>query len=486
MADPAPSSGLSRRLFLGTLGAAGLAGAGLLWRHRPKRWRSGFTIHLLPLQEASGSPHKLIGLQRILQIHLASLGPGFVVSLSNPETELPQKKRAFRLQIKPSRHGDDLRLDYRWQRAGGPWNEVQGHPLPPNQAVAAFLASLPEPAPLDEHGLLLPQDPALAWELIELAQIQMSFSMVPGMRERIEAVVAEAPGSALAWCIFGHLAYLEIQNRRNWSAEDRALAESCMKRAIQLLPGMPFAAGELSQMLSDFGENQASLTVLAKALRLHPHSEILLRRLAYSARNAGLMEVAHRAAQKREVRMGRPQGIENTWLYLGDYQRFEQAIQREGESEGWIPAHRFYMAYSALAQGDRERALSFLRMAPVVRQGHRFRELEYLLLNLLEGNTAESMEVMERLVQNHLSNRTPDGEFILKLAELMALHGKDHRALDLAVRAASHGFWCVEWYERSPFLGPVRHFLRYQALLHTLRERQAPVLRDFPPSAFGL
>ena len=106
-------------------------------------------------------------------------------------------------------------------------------------------------------------------------------------------------------------------------------------------------------------------------------------------------------------------------------------------------------------------------------------------MTFLEGRMEESLEALERLVQQHLALRTPDGEFILKLAELMALHGKEGRALDLAVRASSHGFLCVQWYEQSPFLATIRAYPRFQAMLDGVRERQALLTERFSLSAFG-
>jgi len=478
---------MTRRAMLGVgcLGVAGLVGGGYLWQHRPIRWRRGFTVHLLPPDAPTGEPRFLRGLQWVIQAHLATLAPACVASVPHPDIPLPAKRSAFQLQLRPSRQGDLLCLGFRWRRAGGAWTEVSGKPDAPAQAVSAFLAALPEHVEQDREARLLPRSPELAWELFDLAPIRVPLSETFGLRARLDRLVAQAPECATAWCILGRATYHELLLRRDWTPEERALAEVCMNRALGLVPGMPVAAGELAQMLSDFGENGAALAVLSRAIRIHPHSEMLLNRLAYSARNAGLLDVAHRALLERETWMGHLGGIENTLLYLGEIGRFEEGILMQVQNEGWNSARRFYMGYAALVRGDRDEALRRLREAKGEWSDTRFGDTGFTLWTFLEGRTQESLEALEKLVQQNLTIRTPDGEFILKLAELMALHGKENRAIDLAVRAASHGFGCVQWYERSPLLAPIRVFLRFQALLHTLRERQASQADHFPPSAFG-
>lgn len=484
MADLPPR--VSRRALLGGLGLVAATGAGLLWHQRPRAWRPGYTLQLLP---SLGSPnlHRLLwGLQWVIQAHVEALAPACFIKIPNPEIPFPAHRPSLQLQLQPERRGDHLSLGFRFRRADSRWQEIPGKTLPPRQALNALLAALPEPCAPDRQSRLLPPSETLTWELLELASIRPRLSDVPELKGRLENLVQAAPDCALAWSLQGSATYQDLFARVDWRAEDRAQAEHALQRALTLLPGLPFAAAEIALLHSDFGEHRAALSVLADALAIHPNSDLLLRRLAYTARNGGLLDLAHRACLKREACVGYLSGIENTHLYRGELAHFEAGVTFQAQREGMEPSLRFYLGYTSLLRGDRNEALRRLENTSLPWGESRFGQLGYALWTFLSGQPTLSRTALDRLVQQHLKLRAPDGEFILKLAELMALHDEPNLALDLCVRAGSHGFGCLAWYEQSPFLAPLRGMLKFQALLQTLRERQVALADPFPAKRFGL
>ncbi|MDP2877840.1 MAG: hypothetical protein Q8O00_16745, partial [Holophaga sp.] len=408
-------STLTRRALLGALGIAGLAGAGLLWTQRPSRWRESIIIHLLPQDAPAGF---LPGLHWIAQSYLETLAPATVIRIPHPDWPFPTSQRAFQLQFRPSRQGDFLCLSFRWRRGGEAWHDVPGIPAPPAEAMTTFLNALPETFGSEPHGRLLPRSLDLSWELLNLPTIWTRLSSSPDFRPRLDRLIAQAPECALGWCLLGCAAYQEVVTKPDWIPEDRALAEHALNRALSLVPGLPFAAGDLSQMMSDFGKNGPAMEILAKAIRIHAHSGLLLKRIAYCARNAGLLDVAKAAALKHDRQTGHEGGVENTFLYIGDFKHFEAWILTAVQSrDAWSPPLRFYMGYSAMVQGNKNEALRRLREAGDNWSQARFGRMGFALMTLLEGRMEESLEALESLVQQHLALRAPDGEFILKLAE---------------------------------------------------------------------
>ncbi len=484
--DPsAPYNLWTRRAWIGGMGLAALAGAGLAWHLRPDRFRQGFTVHLLPPDSPEGPQRYQVGLQWCLQVHLSTLAPACVIPVRNPEARLPQGRSAFQLQLRPSRHGDRLALGFRWRRSGTPWVTQEGSPELPRISLAALLQALPEPVAPDREARLLPRDPDSAWTLFETAP-SSSGGLTNTARSRLERLLADEPRCAAAWCVLGAAGFQDLLNTSTWIPADRERTEAHFRRALAIVPGLPQAAGDLSQFLSDLGDHTGALEELASAIRIRPHAELLLRRLAYSARNAGLLPLAQRAVLELEARTGHLSGIENTLLYLGELDRFEAGIRAQGEEVGWHPSHRFYLGYAALIRGNALESSRRLYGTEGTWGGTRFGRLGFVLWAYLEGRIPESRDTLEGLVREHLALRAPDGEFIIKLAELMQLLGDSSRALDLVFQAASSGFTCVQWYEQSPFLAPIRPLPRFQALLFTLRERQAQNARRFPPGHFSL
>ena len=76
------------------------------------------------------------------------------------------------------------------------------------------------------------------------------------------------------------------------------------------------------------------------------------------------------------------------------------------------------------------------------------------------------------------------GEWTFKEAEAYALLGDPDRAMECATRAFVQGFSCATWYETSPFLASVRKHPRWPSLHRNVRERQAELEAEFPPTTF--
>jgi len=471
--------------------AAALLLGWFLLPQAPLRWLPAVDVQLSIAPDPEGSldqTHRS-GLQALVQ-DLLEGQRGAAVTRTETTHDLRHRTEVpiYHLELNPRRRGNDLVMDFRWRKGSGPWQEVRREPAPPREALERFRRGLPFWVRPNSRDLLLPGDPADAWTLIELNGRTVGDPARPDFQQLAGALAQRHPDCATAWWTLGRAALVDLIIRANRMPESRETAFRALERCLDLSPTHAAAQAYLAQGYTDLGEPSRGLAVLARALRRQPRVTILLQQVAYSARCAGLLDLARRAIDRRRETVPIPLGIENALLYSGAWNDFEAQLLAEVEAQGWrAPSQRFYWGYVTLLRGDR--ALAARRFPPPPGQGwspYRFGRLGRLFLDLCEDRHDSARLLLGDLLKDHQALRAPDGEYTLKLAEAAALLGERELALDLAGLAATHGFGCVAWYERSPLLAPLRSAPRYQDLLRNLRQRQADLQRRFPPEAFGL
>jgi len=382
------------------------------------------------------------------------------------------------------REGSDLELRIRRQDAEGRTSLLLSQGLP-QKSFQRLLAQMNLASPALDR--LVPVEPDAFWDLAEL--------MGPFIFPELKAKQAQAQALAqrIPQCAAAHyrVAYFSLRLLIvEASTVDGALTlcEQAFQRALELLPGYPRAMYQLVRFKTDVGSFQESLTLGLEFRRRYPRSPLAHGCLIYSARNAGLLEGALRALREREKLTGGfdadPGLAENTYLYLGDLDRFEQSLN-SGNTAVFSPVRHFYRGYLALLRGNRAEALRLFRETQqqpgVVNQ---FEQLAHAYELALSDRRGEALVQLRQLRTSRTSLRIPDGEFTFKLAEALAFMGQDNEAMDCANRAFAQGFGCTRWYEQSPLLAPIRLLPRWSALHQHLKERQAYLEQSFPASRF--
>ncbi|BDU74698.1 tetratricopeptide repeat protein [Mesoterricola silvestris] len=366
------------------------------------------------------------------------------------------------------------------QRAGDVWAET------PAGAVGAALGWLG----LEDgaRGALLPRDPAAFWELARMT-VSRPQGPIQGDLEVCAGILAREPGCAEAWLARARLLNNHIldDNRAPANLQDRC--EQDYLTALALAPDCPRAATLFGRFRTEIGNQRAALDLLLGAVRRSPKAPRLYEAVAYAARSAGLLEGASRALARRDALSGPSRGeaeiTENTYLYLGDLDRFE-AVLGPGSSAQPDTLRDFYRGYVRLLRGDPPGAAGHFRRAAFTPGGNRaFMDLAGVYVLALDGRRDEALDVLRRLWAERVPIRIPDGEFTFKLAEAFGYLGSPSEAQDVANRAFAQGFGCLRWYEHSPFLACARGTLRWAALEQHLKERLALMEASYPRKKFN-
>ncbi|HJW08778.1 MAG TPA: tetratricopeptide repeat protein [Holophagaceae bacterium] len=473
-------------LVLLALGAAGLL---LVLRFRgpgvgkPK----GPRVMLQVEPDPSLSPAAARGLDLLLHDHLELHGTCTVMPwMADGDRRLAAVERAGVLQLRlhPRRSGDDLALESAWSlRRAGAWthhSSAAAEPLAALEALGGFLPTLRLRAPDEAYA---PRGPGF-WALSEAIGLgRMKTDDAQALRLARQSA-ASAPRCATA------RATLALALLRSGVEDPGHPAEMLeeLEEALRLSPGHPRISYVAASILVEMGRHRDALELLRPAVAAHPDLPDPLQGVVYAARTSGLLDLAGRAHRAEErLLLGPPPRLPLlVLLYRREFIAFERHC-REGESQSPTLAH-FYLGYLALARGATPEAKAELRQAwhPVDPGWEEIGSRARIWSLHLDGRRDEALAALADLERQRAGARAPDGEFTFMLAEAHGLLGDPDGALDQAQRALAQGFACTDWFERSPFLEPMRRHPRWFALRDHLQARQKLLEERFTPESFGL
>ncbi|HJU83709.1 MAG TPA: hypothetical protein VJ600_05840 [Holophagaceae bacterium] len=417
-----------------------------------------------------------------------------VVDQVPPEALRDMETRDLLFRLSGRREGDALALELLWTTAGEernhrPWRKVALPAAPPDQVLARLMRSWPLPRVSYDVRALAPRDPGRFWGLLQAMSVTDDRAAL-GFIQASRDLAAAEPKCAAAWTNLGEQLYrsLWISTGEAGSLPQNQALEA-FDQALGLVPGYPRAAFLRGMMETDVGNQREALRGLVLARRRRPWVPDLYSGLAYAGRTSGLLDGALAAYSVRSELIKpfpAPSGwfAENTLLYTGRWDAFEQSLQAGAGSET-DPVFLFYRGYLRLLRKDPEGALGFFVKGAENRETSMpFRELCEVYAVALEGRPDQALALLKTFDRSRGSLRIPDGELTFKIAEAYAYLDRQDLALDSAGRAFAQGFGCTRWYETSPIFAPARQHPRWTALHQHLQERQALLEKAFDPTDF--
>ena len=472
------------------------AGGALLWltggplRSRPVRV---LLVVPEPAPEAGVSHYQARALSLLFQDGLEAR-PETAVTLATAMPQRPEgilrREPWLLVRILPRRQQDRLGLSLEWawssslSRGSRAWDRAEFAGSSPKEVFRQALAALPVHQGAAQVDALLPGSAGCFWELVQADTLRLQNDGREQAIALARSVTQREPEGAEGWFILGRLLYRGLLDVPEASTPDRLdEAEACFRMGLGLVPDHPKGVFQLTQLETNEGEHREALEDLLEALQRRPRNPLLLAGLVYSARNAGLLELAQEASLRRDrwsFPEVQPLGIEFLALYRGDQARFEATLQDQ-------PGHlrsvvqRFFKGYLALMRQDRRAAIEAFASAEAVPRGYpQYVRLARGFRLGAQGEPKEAGAALRALELDRVGLRVPDGEFTLRLAEGFVLAGEKDHAMELAERAFAQGFGAAAWYEASPFLGPLRQSPRWKSLLQHVRERQELLKARFP------
>ncbi len=410
--------------------------------------------------------------------HLEVLGGYCVLEGLPPEAALPQG--ALRLSARATFWDGHLRLEPAWSGPGAP--DPRRSPAgTPDWAISELLAPLGVPAA--QPGLLRPEDPAACMELASLLGLPVTEDPVDPTA-RFARLAQRFPGCATVhFGLAGSLYIGSITHPGERSGGQRR-CEEAFQQAMALWPHMPRGIRTYAFFATDTGRGREALEASLACAKAYPGSANAAVSVAYPSRVSGLLDLSERSMQRQGRLTGLPRimhtAADNTRLYRGDIPGFIASLDlpQPGSQAALLD---FYRGYARLLTGDRAGALPYFQRGmdgDTAIPG--FRPLSRVYALALEGREAEALRELEGLAESRPMVQVLDGEFTFKVAEAWGFLGRDKEAVEFANRAATQGFFCLRWYEATPFLAGARKLPYWATLRRHLEERQRALETQFP------
>lgn len=371
------------------------------------------------------------------------------------------------------RAGEQLRVSTQLTEAPAGtllWSQTSQVPLGDifqvqDELTHRIVGSLSLPLSAREHRMLKRDVPssAKAYEFFLRAnQLSHDSKQWDVARDLYLKCLEEDPRYAPAWARLGRIHH--VMGKYSGEREGLERAEAAFRRALEINPDLAVAHKLYAQLEVDLGRAEnAMLRLLERARSADPE---LFAGLVSTCRYCGLLDASIAAdAQARRLDPRVLTSVAHTWFLRNDFARLEAFKLEE------IP---YIGALGLAALGRKADAIAAL--------GHleektrtRLRDFMIAARALLEGNAAESLAAVDRVVSSDF--RDPEGLFYLTrhLAHLKQIVP----ALDLFRRVVAGGFVCFPAMKRDPWLDPLRKTPEFAKLLGQAEARHREAAAAF-------
>ena len=286
--------------------------------------------------------------------------------------------------------------------------------------------------------------------------------------QMLEKSAAIEPNYALTWAHLGR-AYTTNASLRFGGREDYAKAQAAYEKAIALNPSLVEPRVYMANLLTDTGRVEEAVPLLRSALQISPNNAEAHWELGYAYRFGGMLEESVEECEK--ARQNNPQvkinsSALNSYLYLGDYQKFMQSLPAN-DSVYILFYHGFgeyYLNNYAQAAKDFDRAFE---MEPSLLPADVGKAFSYSIKHE-DGHGLKLLHETEARIEEQ---GVTDAEGIYKVAQAYAVLGDKTSALHMLRHSIGGGFFCYPYFVRDPLLQNLRNEPEFLTLINQARQR---------------
>jgi len=293
--------------------------------------------------------------------------------------------------------------------------------------------------------------------------------------EMLEKSTEIDPNYAPAWAYLG-ASYTSDAAFELGGREQYRRAQAAYERALAIRPHLIDAQMFLANLLIDTGKVEQAVPLLRDALKTNGNYAAAHWELGYAYRFAGMLDES--VAECEQARQLAPfvkgnGSVLNTYLYLGQYQKFLESLPVEDSS--FVLFYRgfgeFHEKEFDQASRDFDRAYE---LDPTLYTG-----IGKALSYSIHQRKAEGLDLLNGLERKIRDRGVGDPEGTYKIAQAYAVLGDKISAMRALHMSVESGFFSYPYLSKDPLLNDLRREPEFDQTLNTARQRHEAFKRAF-------
>jgi len=283
------------------------------------------------------------------------------------------------------------------------------------------------------------------------------------------------PNYALAWAYLG-ASYTSDAAFELGGREQYRRAQAAYERALAIRPNLLDAQMFLANLLVDTGKVEQAVPLLRDALKTNGNYAAAHWELGYAYRFAGMLDES--VAECERARQLDPflkanGSVLNTYLYLGQYQKFLESLPVDDSS-----FTLFYRGFAEFHEKEFDQASRDFDRAyeldPTLYTG-----IGKALSDSIHERKAEALDLLNGLENKIRDQGVGDPEGTYKIAQAYAELGDKISAMRVLRMSVESGFFSYPYLSRDPLLNDLRREPEFDQTLNTARQRHEAFKRVF-------
>jgi DNA-binding winged helix-turn-helix (wHTH) protein/TolB-like protein len=293
----------------------------------------------------------------------------------------------------------------------------------------------------------------------------------------LERSVAIDPNYALTWAYLG-ASYTSDAAFEFGGREQYQKAQAAYEHALKLQPAQLEASIFLANLLIDTGKVEQAVPVLRDALQTNPNYAAVHWELGYAYRFAGMLQESVAECERARqidplVRRGNG-AVLNTYLYLGEYDKFLQSLPEVSDSAFIV----FYRGFGEFYQKNWEQSAKDLDRAYEL-DSTLYTQIGKALSDSIAHKNSEGLGILRQAEEKIQRRGVGDPEASYKIAQAYAVLGDKESALRMLRYSTDNGFFSYPYFQTDPLLGSIRDEPQFGQLMNSARTRYEAFRRAF-------